>query len=357
MSNKVNVGIVFGGRSAEHQVSLQSAKSIIDAIDKEKYQPVLIGITQQGKWLLNESTACLLNDNDPKNIALNSDGQPVALIPSDNKGDVIATVGTPSLNSIDVLFPVLDGPYGEDGSIQGLAKLANIPCVGSGIIGSAVGMDKDFTKRLLMLAGLKVADYELVRRGNLTAALIDKIENRLHYPVFVKPANMGSSIGVSKADNREALISAVAKASAFDTKVLVEAAIIGREIECAILGNDDPQASICGEIVSNHGFYDYESKYIEADGATLSIPALISEDESDRIREISKKVFTTLECKGLSRVDVFLTPSGEVFINEVNTMPGFTKISMYPKLWEQSGVGYKQLIDTLIQLAIEDFVG
>ncbi len=355
MSKKVRVGIIFGGRSAEHQVSLQSAKSIINAIDKDKYEPVLIGITPQGEWLLNESTLCLLNQDDPKLIALNDDGQPVALLASANKGEVMNTNGQAGISNVDVIFPVLHGPYGEDGSIQGLAKLANIPCVGSGIIGSAVGMDKDFTKRLLMLAGLNVADYELVRRGNLSNELIDTIENRLRYPVFVKPANMGSSIGVSKADDRAALIEAVAKASRFDSKVLVEAAVIGREIECAVLGNDDPQASICGEIAANHGFYDYDSKYIEADGATLSIPAQISEEESDRIREISKQVFTTLECRGLTRVDVFLTPDSQVYINEVNTMPGFTKISMYPKLWEHSGISYSELIDTLIQLAIDDF--
>lgn len=357
MSQKLKVGIVFGGRSAEHQVSLQSAKSIIDAIDQDKYEPVLIGITTDGQWLINESTDCLLNASDPKTIELTKSGLPVALIPSNAKGEVIPTQSTATLSNIDVLFPVLHGPYGEDGSIQGLAKLANIPCVGSGIIGSAVGMDKDFTKRILMLAGLNVADYALVRNGKLTDTLIADIEDRLQYPVFVKPANMGSSIGVSKADNRDALIEAVANASKFDRKVLVEAAIIGREIECAVLGNDEPQASVCGEIVSNHQFYDYDSKYIEADGAVLSIPADISEQSSKNIQAISKQVFTTLECRGLTRVDVFLTPDDEVYINEVNTIPGFTNISMYPKLWEVSGIHYPELIDQLIQLAIEDFQG
>jgi D-alanine-D-alanine ligase len=355
VSQKLKVGIVFGGRSAEHQVSLQSAKSIIDAIDQDKYEPVLIGITPDGQWLLNESSQFLLNASNPKTIELSSAGQSVALMPSHNKGEIIQTSGESSISQIDVLFPVLHGPYGEDGSIQGLAKLANIPCVGSGIIGSAVGMDKDFTKRLLMLAGLNVADYALVSRGNLTDALIADIENRLNYPVFVKPANMGSSIGVSKADNRDELATAVAGAAKYDRKVLVEAAIVGREIECAVLGNDDPRASICGEIAAQHQFYDYDSKYIESDGAELSIPAKLSEDETKKIQEISKQVFSTLECRGLSRVDVFLTPEGEVYINEVNTMPGFTNISMYPKLWEHSGVTYSDLIDQLIQLSIEDF--
>jgi D-alanine-D-alanine ligase len=351
------VGIVFGGRSAEHQVSLQSAKSIIDAIDQDKYEPVLIGISREGQWLFNESTDCLLNASDPKTIELNSTGMPVALIPSNSKGEMVPTKSSANINNIDVLFPVLHGPYGEDGSIQGLAKLANIPCVGSGIIGSAVGMDKDFTKRILMLAGLNVADYALVRNGQLTPELMADIEQRLRYPVFVKPANMGSSIGVSKAENQAELIKAVANASKFDRKVLVEAAVIGREIECAVLGNDAPKASVCGEIVSNHQFYDYDSKYIESDGADLSIPADISEEASANIQAISKQVFTTLECRGLTRVDVFLTPAGEVYINEVNTIPGFTNISMYPKLWEASGVHYPELIDKLIQLAMDDFQG
>lgn len=357
MAQKLKVGIIFGGRSAEHQVSLQSAKSIIDAIDTTKYEPVLIGITQDGQWLLNESTDCLLNPDNPKTIELNRAGLPVTLAASDNKGDVIATQSDTSLTSLDVIFPVLHGPYGEDGSIQGLAKLANIPCVGSGILGSAVGMDKDFAKRLLMLAGLNVADYELVRRGQLDDALIERVESRLKYPVFVKPANMGSSIGVSKADDRDALIAAVANAAKFDQKILIETAITGREIECAVLGNDEPRASICGEIISTQEFYDYESKYIDAEGAILNIPADIAEEASDKIRAISKQVFTTLECRGLTRVDVFLTPNGEVFINEVNTIPGFTKISMYPKLWEKTGVSYPELIDELIQYAIEDFQG
>lgn len=355
VSQKLKVGIIFGGRSAEHQVSLQSAKSIIDAIDKDKYDPVLIGITQDGQWLLNESTDFLLNATDPKTIELNKAGQAVTLAASENKGDLIATGGSSTLANLDVIFPVLHGPYGEDGSIQGLAKLANIPCVGSGILGSSVGMDKDFTKRILMHAGLKVADYELVRNGKLNETLITRVEERLKYPVFVKPANMGSSIGVSKAENRGELIVAVSQAAKYDPKILIEAAIKGREIECAVLGNDAPEASICGEIASNHGFYDYDSKYIDADGAVLSIPAAISEEASDRIREISKTVFTTLECRGLTRVDVFLTEDDEVYINEVNTIPGFTKISMYPKLWEHTGVSYPNLIDRLIELAIEEF--
>ncbi len=355
MSGKIKVGIVFGGRSAEHQVSLQSAKSIIQAIDKTKYEPVLIGITQSGQWLLNESTDCLLNSDDPETIELDQNGQPMTLIAGQNRGEVINTQSNHGVDQIDVLFPVLHGPYGEDGSIQGLAKLANIPCVGSGIIGSAVGMDKDFSKRLLKHAGLKVADYVLVRNGTLTEERIAEIEDRLNYPVFVKPANMGSSIGVSKASNREELMTAVLLAAKHDRKILVETAIVGREIECAVLGNWDPQASVCGEIAAHHGFYDYSSKYIESDGADLMIPAKLTEQQQARIQQVSVEAFIALECRGLSRIDVFLTPDDEIYVNEINTIPGFTKISMYPKLWEQSGISYTNLIDKLIQLAIDDF--
>jgi D-alanine-D-alanine ligase len=279
----------------------------------------------------------------------------MALIAGQNRGELLTTAAQPAMSQIDVLFPVLHGPFGEDGSIQGLAKLANIPCVGSGIIGSAVGMDKDFSKRLLMLAGLKVADYVLVRNGKLNDTIIAEIETRLPYPVFVKPANMGSSIGVNRADNRDELISAVQQAARHDRKVLVEAAINGREIECAVLGNDAPRASVCGEISANHGFYDYSSKYIEADGADLMIPATLTEVQQAHIQQVALQAFSALECRGMARVDVFLTPEDAVFVNEVNTIPGFTNISMYPKLWEQTGVGYSALIDELIELALADF--
>lgn len=357
MSNRIKVGIVFGGRSAEHQVSLQSARSIINAIDKTRYEPVLIGITQEGQWLLNESTDCLLNADNPETIALDNIGQATTLIAGHHRGELMTTPMAGAATNIDVLFPVLHGPYGEDGSIQGLAKLANIPCVGSGIVGSAVGMDKDFTKRLLMLAEIPVADFVLVRNGQLTDALIEAIETRLEYPVFVKPANMGSSIGVSRAADRDELITAVQLASKHDRKVLVEAAVVGREIECAVLGNDQPRASVCGEIASHHGFYDYASKYIDADGADLMIPADLTADQQVRIQQVALQAFSTLECRGMARVDVFLTPDDQIFVNEINTIPGFTKISMYPKLWAHSGVSYQALIDELIQLAIQEFNG
>lgn len=354
MPNRIKVGIVFGGRSAEHQVSLQSAKSIVDAIDQSRYEPVLIGITTQGQWLIQSADTYLEHADDPSRIQMNTDAPAGTLVAGANKGELRAFNNHEALAELDVLFPVLHGPYGEDGSIQGLAKLANLPCVGSGIVGSAAGMDKDVTKRLLMHAGLNVADYALVRYGKLDDALIADIETRLHYPVFVKPANMGSSIGVSKANDREALMAAVAKASEYDRKVLVEATVTGREIECAMLGNVQPEASICGEVKAQDGFYDYESKYIDADGAQLMIPANLTEAQTQAIQQVATQAFEALECRGLARVDVFLTPDDKVIINEINTLPGFTRISMYPKLWAESGLPYPALIDKLIQLAIED---
>jgi len=355
VNKKLKVGIVFGGRSAEHQVSLQSAKSIINAINSDKYEPVLIAINKEGKWLLNESTNFLVNSNDPSTIQLEQNSNQVALVASEKRGEVIQVNNSTNIAALDVLFPVLHGPYGEDGSIQGLAKLANIPCVGSGILGSAVGMDKDFTKRLLKLAGIAVADYIVIKAGNVSEGDIEQIETRLEYPVFVKPANMGSSIGVNRADSKQALLDAIKLASQYDHKILIEETINGREIECAVLGNDDPEMSVPGEIVSANTFYDYKSKYINEDGASLSIPAKVDAQTCQRIQDISKLVFQTLECKGLARVDVFLTDDGQIFVNEVNTIPGFTKISMYPKLWEHSGINYPDLIDRLIQLAIREF--
>lgn len=357
MSKKIRVGLLFGGRSAEHQVSLQSAKSIMAAIDKEKYEIVKIGITSDGKWLLNESAETFINGDDPETIALQTEAQPVTLVAGDESGTLKCLEADVASGQLDVLFPILHGPYGEDGSVQGLAKLANIPCVGSGILSSAVGMDKDFTKRILMQAGIEVADFITLRDSRFGEADLQQIEDRFSYPVFVKPANMGSSIGVSKADNRAELSAAIELAFRFDRKLLVEQGIVGRELECAVLGNDFPKASVVGEIVSNVSFYDYKSKYIDDNGATLSLPAEVSDELLERIQQTSIAVFEALECRGLARVDMFVTADEQIVINEVNTLPGFTKISMYPKLWEASGLSYSELIDTLISLAIDDFQG
>lgn len=357
MTNKLRVGIVFGGRSAEHQVSLQSAKSIFQAIDKERYEPVLIGITEEGDWLLNEASEFLLNSDDPKLIALNDQGTQVSLVASRNRGQLLPTLNDAESDgqAIDVLFPVLHGPYGEDGSIQGLAKLANLPCVGSGILGSSVSMDKDFTKRLLKLEDIHIANYCIVRNGVVNDETLERIEQELRYPVFVKPANLGSSIGVKRVDDRMALLDAIGFANQYDPKVLIEEAILGRELECAVLGNDDPIVSIVGEIKAANHFYDYDSKYIDDNAAELIIPAPLDEAQQMSIQSIARKVYRLLECRGMARIDMFLTEQNEIYINEVNTIPGFTRISMYPKLFDESGISYPELIDQLIQLAIEDF--
>ncbi|MCG8400091.1 MAG: D-alanine--D-alanine ligase, partial [Firmicutes bacterium] len=256
---------------------------------------------------------------------------------------------------VDVIFPLLHGPDGEDGAIQGLARLVDLPCVSAGILGSAVGMDKDVSKRLLRDAGLSVAPFEVLFGDGVDTDHLRCIEERLDYPLFVKPANLGSSVGVSKATQRDELKAALRLAFQFEEKVLVEQAIVGREMECSILGNRDPMVSLPGEVVVDEGFYTYERKYIDENGATLIIPAEIDDTATKRLQQTALTTFTTLEGRGMARVDMFLLPSGEVFVNEVNTIPGFTKNSMYPKLWEASGVSYTQLLDRLIALAVEEF--
>lgn len=353
MSKKIRVGIIFGGKSAEHEVSLQSAKNVIEAIDKEKYEPILIGVDKSGKWLLSDSSKFLLNSGDPKLIKLNSEAsESVALVPQ-SAGIISNLDAHNSDKSIDVAFPILHGPFGEDGTIQGLLKLAGLPFVGSGVLGSAVGMDKDVMKRLLRDAGVPVGKFIAVKENEVPA--YKDIVEKLGLPFFVKPANMGSSVGVSKVHNESEFEKAVREAFEYDRKILIEENIEGREIECSVLGNDDPIASVPGEVISNHDFYSYEAKYIDEHGAALEIPAKLSDEIVKKVQELAIKTFKTLACEGLGRVDCFLKSNGDVLINEINTIPGFTSISMYPKLWEVSGISYTELIDRLIQLALERF--
>ena len=350
---KTRVGILFGGRSAEHEVSLQSAKNIFDAIDREKYDVSLIAIDKTGKWLAPKNTDFLLHGDDPKHIALNHMGeQSVALAPQGH-GEVTSLSTHEVHESIDVVFPILHGPFGEDGTVQGLLKLAGVPFVGASILGSAVGMDKDVMKRLLRDAGISIGKFLVIHEGDTLT--YEDAKKELGTPLFIKPANLGSSVGVSKAKNKEEYEKAVTDAFQFDTKVIVEEFIEGRELECAILGNRNPQASVVGEIIPHHEFYSYEAKYLDPDGAGLEVPAKISPETQKRIQEIAIKTFKVLGCEGLARVDVFLTKEEQIFVNEINTMPGFTKISMYPRLWGESGIGYTELISCLIDLAIERF--
>ena len=354
MQQKTRVAVLFGGRSAEHEVSLQSARNVIDAIDKTKYEPVLIGIDRNGAWFLNDESMPLLHSDDPRLIALNQCLSPVSLIPSDQTGMLINPQNPTAMQAIDVIFPVLHGPYGEDGSVQGLARLANVPCVGSDILGSAINMDKDISKRLLRDAGIPVARHLCLRRHQLTGELPQQVEQTLGYPAYVKPANMGSSVGVVKVSAAADLLPAIDSAFQYDTKVLIEEEISGREIECSVLGNDEPIASTVGEIETSDGFYSYEKKYIDEIGAVLKIPADLDQATLARVQASSIEAFKILECRGMARVDMFLTSSGEIFINEINTIPGFTAISMYPKLWQASGINYTELIDRLIQLALQE---
>jgi D-alanine-D-alanine ligase len=355
MRRKIRVGVVFGGKSAEHEVSLQSAKNVIDAMDQDKYEILLIGIDKQGKWHVNEQSNFLLHAENPKLIQLNRSNEGIALVPGEEENQLVSMTQTKSLGAVDVVFPILHGPLGEDGSIQGLFRMANIPFVGSSVLGSAVSMDKDVTKRLLRDAGLRVARFVTIHRAQAHAYSFDTLKNELGLPFFIKPANMGSSVGVSKVRKEEDFAGALAEALQFDHKILVEENIEGREIECSVLGNDKPIASVLGEILPQQEFYSYEAKYIDENGALLQIPAELPPDLARQMQETAVKAFQILCCEGMARVDFFLTKQNDVIINEINTIPGFTKISMYPKLWEVSGISYSALIDRLIELAIERF--
>ncbi len=349
--DRIRVGIIFGGKSAEHEVSLQSARNILDALDRTRFDAILIGIDKQGQWHISDADGFLLNADDPARIALNRSGHSLAVAPGRERGQLVPADPGRSLEQIDVLFPIVHGTLGEDGSLQGLLRMANLPFVGSSVLGSAVAMDKDVAKRLLRDAGLDVAPFACLRRGD--AADFDALTDRLGLPLFVKPANQGSSVGVSRVHDAAGFAEALALAFAYDHKVLVETAIDGREIECAVLGNDRPEASVCGEIVVHDAFYAYDTKYINEHGADVVVPAALDAAKSDEIRGIAVRAFRALECAGLARVDVFLTPEGKVVVNEVNTLPGFTRISMYPKLWQASGLDYGALVTRLIELALE----
>jgi D-alanine-D-alanine ligase len=355
MAKKIRVGILFGGRSAEHEVSLQSAKNITDAIDSDKYEVVLIGIDKKGQWHLNEECRFLLPAVESGLPELPEKGENLALVPGKQDEKLVALSGQQRPGPLDVIFPVLHGPFGEDGTVQGLLKLADVAFVGAGVLGSAVGMDKDVMKRLLRDAGFPVARFIVANRYSSKDIGFDEARTLLGLPLFVKPANLGSSVGISKVKDREEFERAVREAFHYDQKILIEECIKGREIECSVLGNDNPIASVPGEILPRHEFYSYQAKYLDENGAVLEIPAKLPLETSERIRQLAIKTFTVLCCEGMARVDFFLKNGGEIIVNEINTIPGFTRISMYPKLWEATGIAYTDLIDRLIQLAIERF--
>jgi D-alanine-D-alanine ligase len=355
LSKKIRVGVIFGGRSGEHEVSLRSAESVINAMDKSKYEVVPIGITHEGKWLIAGNAKAML----PQSVMASTTQQQVAIIGDPTKKGLMQLDGAgQSLKAkkLDVVFPVLHGTFGEDGTIQGLLEMASVPYVGCGVLASSTGMDKVVMKQLFAQAGLTVCDYEWFLRSAWEAnsnKIIKKISQSLGFPVFVKPANLGSSVGVSKAENKQELIDAINDAARYDRRIIVEKAVNGREIEVAILGNDSPVASLPGEVITGHEFYDYEDKYIDNTSRT-EVPAKLPKKILEKIQRDGVRAFQAVDGSGLARVDFFVErTSNQVILNEINTMPGFTSISMYPKMWEASGIAYNELIDRLIVLAIE----
>jgi D-alanine-D-alanine ligase len=355
---KLKVGILFGGKSGEHEVSVVSAMSIYNALDKQKYDVTMIGIDPDGRWLLPDQTKLLTQKENPRLIKLNQEKATVSLLPYQHSEQLVAVDAKTGMSGIDVIFPVLHGTNGEDGTVQGLLELAQIPFVGCGVLGSAICMDKEVSRKLLAASGVPVVETisaDIEEFKTQSRQLLDKAEKQLGYPYFVKPANAGSSVGVHKVKSRADAEKLVADSFKYDLKVLFEHAVDAREIECAVLGNAHPKASNLGEIVPKHEFYSYEAKYIDQNGAELCIPPKnLSPEITKKIQHYAIQAFKVLQCRGMARVDFFLDrKTGELFLNELNTIPGFTSISMYPKMWEASGLPYPQLLDELIRLAIE----
>ncbi len=346
-AERLRMVVLFGGRSVEHEVSVVSAQGVLGAIDRDRFDPIPLGITRSGVWLTARESASFLGRLGPGHYtslpAMEGDG----LL---GKLDAIA-----ALRDADVVFPLVHGTHGEDGTLQGLLELAGVPYVGAGVLASALGMDKSLQKSLFRQAGLPVCDWVTVPNHlweDEEQTWEREVEGRIGYPCFVKPANGGSSIGTSKVQSREDLSEAITEAFQYDSKVLVEQAIAGREIECSVLGNHKPEASPVGEIIPSREFYDYVAKY-EDQNTQLVVPAQVSKEAEDKIRELAVVAFQAIDCAGMARVDFFLTPDTQVFVNEINTIPGFTPISMYPKLWEAVGLSYSDLIARLINLALE----
>jgi D-alanine-D-alanine ligase len=345
---RLRIGVLFGGRSGEHEVSLASAASVVRGMDPDKYEPVPIGITKEGHWLIGAGAQKMLPEvlKGGQRVMMTADPSDAVLVRLDGSGG----------QRVDVVFPVMHGTYGEDGTIQGLLDLAGLPFVGAGVLGSAIGMDKDVAKRLLQVARIPVVPWITVQRADWERdpkAIRIAIEKKFNYPVFVKPATLGSSVGMTKVHSSAELVPALNLAAEFAMKILVERCVIAREIEVSVLGNHDPKASVPGEIVPHREFYDYAAKYLE-EGTQLLIPAKLKTAQLKKIQRTAVDAFRALELSGMARVDFFLEKKGgKIYLNEVNTIPGFTSISMYPKLWEASGIPFRELIDKLIDLALD----
>jgi len=383
---KIRVGILFGGRSGEHEISLLSAASVFKAIDKDKYEVVPIGITKEGRWVTAADAERLLTGNAPdegtpsdrlragnpettSSAAILANGQAVIVPPEPQRSSLTPFQSDAQLTrrttdraiNVDVIFPVLHGTFGEDGTIQGLLELADIAYVGAGVLGSAAGMDKDIMKSLFRAAGLPIVKHVTLLRGDWERdpkKIRQQVEKEVNYPLFVKPANLGSSVGISKVHDRSELAPAIVEAAKFDRKIVIEQGVGGtklkaREIECAVLGNDNPEASLPGEIVPGKEFYDYTAKYLD-EGSQLYIPAKLTKSETKNVQRLAIAAFKAVDCSGLARVDFLMEPkTRKLYLNEINTMPGFTSISMYPKMWAATGVSYPDLIGRLIQLGLE----
>jgi len=348
-SRKLRVGVLFGGRSGEHEVSLASAASIIRGLDPQKYEAVPIGITKEGHWRVGAGAQKMLPEvlRTGQGVVMSADPTESALMPID---------GSAQGQKLDVVFPVIHGTFGEDGTMQGLLELAGLPFVGAGVLGSAIGMDKDIAKKLMQVAGIPVVRWIAVQRADWERQpkeIRRAIEKKFKYPVFVKPATLGSSVGMTKVHSRAELGPALDLAAEFAMKIMVERAVSAREIEVSVLGNHDPRASIPGEIVPHREFYDYAAKYLE-EGTQLLIPAKLRKSEVKKVQAMAITAFRALELSGMARVDFFIEKrGGKIFLNEVNTIPGFTSISMYPKLWEANGIPFRELVTKLIDLALE----
>jgi D-alanine-D-alanine ligase len=352
-----SVCILFGGKSAEHEVSVRSARSIFRALDPARYEVSSIGINHAGRWLYQPGSEMLRSDSSSRKEKVLQQGEPVVLV-ADEKGaaQLIGLKGGAILGRAQVVFPVLHGPFGEDGTVQGLLEMMGVPYVGCGVLASSACMDKEFTKRLLVQARIPTPRFVSVKAGSFP--LYHDVRAELGAQVFVKPANLGSSVGISRADSEESLQKALQLAFQYDSKVLIEEQIIGRELECSVLGNENPQASLPGEIVAHpkHGFYSYEAKYLDDGGAVLKLPAEVSREDCQALKAMAVRAFQALGCEGMARVDFFLREkpgaSPELLVNELNTIPGFTSISMYPKLWEISGIPFPNLVERLVSLAL-----
>lgn len=352
-SSRKHIALIFGGRSAEHEVSLLSARNVAAAIDKNKFEITLIGISKEGTWHKFENPSVFEKYKSLSDKKIGQDSEVVSLV-SKGGQPYIHSLSKQSSIAVDAAFPVLHGTFGEDGSIQGLFKMMNLPFVGCGVFGSAAGMDKEIMKRILKDASIPSARHVLLTP--LKPLSFNEISATLGTPFFIKPANMGSSVGVHKIRNAADFDKNIKDAFLYDRKVLAEEFIEGREIECSVLGhNHSPEASVCGEVIASHDFYSYEAKYLDKNGAECKIPADLSARDQEKLQAMAKKTFTAMGCEGLTRVDFFMKKNGDILVNEINTLPGFTNISMYPKMWEASGLKYQDLITRLIELAFEAF--